>query len=179
MDSLTTIFFYIHAVVLLFSAVSLIFAKRVISSALFGVIAFLSVSGIYFMLNATFNAAAQIAVYVVAVTILIIFAIMLTPQKEDKNMWISFKPRLFLSLGALFVIFLCITWAIVDNYLERILDIMAGGISLGKSLDTVYMIGEKLMTDYVLSFELASVLLLTLIVGIGLVCVVQKSEENQ
>ncbi len=179
MENLTAIFFYAIAAILIMSALFVVLSKRVVTSALWALCAFASVSGIYFMLNATFNAAAQIAVYVVAVMILIVLAIMLTPVGEDKNLWLSFKPRTFMSAGALFIFFVCLSWALVDNYLERILDILSGGISLSKNLDTVYMIGEKLMTNYVLAFEATAILLFVLVVGIGIVCILQRSEEKQ
>lgn len=177
MEILTSIFFYIIAGVLILSSLLVVFARRVMYSILFAVLAFLAVAGIYFMLNATFNAVAQIAIYVIAVSLLLIFSIMLTPSAQDNKIWLAIKPRFLFSMGALGLIFLVAGWFLTENYFEKILELIAGDMPMNRSLDTVYTIGEKLLTDYVLAFELVSVLLLVVIIGIGIVCVYYNDDS--
>ncbi|MCJ7578138.1 MAG: NADH-quinone oxidoreductase subunit J, partial [candidate division Zixibacteria bacterium] len=70
--------FYILAATIIGSAVMVVSLKNIFHSALFLVLCFFSVAGIYILLDAEFLAAVQILIYVGAITVLIIFAIMLT-----------------------------------------------------------------------------------------------------
>ncbi|HBC47690.1 MAG TPA: hypothetical protein DCZ43_11635 [candidate division Zixibacteria bacterium] len=77
--------FYILAAIIVVSAILVVTLRNVFHSALFLVMAFFMVAGIYLMLNAEFLAAVQVLIYVGAVTILILFAIMLTYQIQSKS----------------------------------------------------------------------------------------------
>jgi len=77
--------FYILAGVILISAFLVVTLRNVFHSALFLVLTFFTVAGIYLMLNAEFLAAVQVLIYVGAVTILILFAIMLTYQIQTQS----------------------------------------------------------------------------------------------
>jgi len=176
-ETLTTIFFYILAVILITCALCTICARKIVSSVVFSLIVFLAVSGIYFLMNASFNAAAQVVIYGAAV-VLLFFVVIFTLQKDENSVWIAFKPRMFVSALSLFFVFLTLAWALVDDYLAHILDIIAGGFVLNRSLSTVYVIGEKLLSDYAVVFELSAIMLFVLVVGLGMVCVLKRSEEG-
>lgn len=77
--------FYLLAGVILICAVMVVTLRNVFHSALFLVLTFFFVAGIYLMLNAEFLAAVQVLIYVGAVTILILFAIMLTHQIQSRS----------------------------------------------------------------------------------------------
>ena len=119
---------------------------------------FLSVAGLYLLLNASFVAAAQILVYVGAVNVLILFAIMLVNKKENLAAIPGLALRRVLS-GAvcvgLFALLLRVAfstpWA------------TPGPVSVGE--EATIRIGEHLFSDYLLPFELASVLLLMSMIG--------------
>ncbi len=119
---------------------------------------FLSVSGLYLLLNASFVAAAQILVYVGAVNVLILFAIMLVNKKETLAEIPGLLVRRLLSgavCGGLFALLLQVDfttpWA------------LPGPLPVGE--EATIRIGEHLFTDYLLPFELASVLLLMAMIG--------------
>ncbi len=119
---------------------------------------FLSVSGLYLLLNASFVAAAQILVYVGAVNVLILFAIMLVNKKETLAEIPGLLVRRLLSgavCGGLFALLLQVDfttpWA------------LPGPVPVGE--EATIRIGEHLFTDYLLPFELASVLLLMAMIG--------------
>ena len=119
---------------------------------------FLSVAGLYLLLNASFVAAAQILVYVGAVNVLILFAIMLVNKREDLSAIPGLALRRLLSAGVcvgLFVLLVRVAfttpWA------------LPGPASIGE--EATARIGEHLFTDYLLPFELASVLLLMAMIG--------------
>ncbi|KEF42506.1 MAG: NADH:ubiquinone oxidoreductase subunit J [Cyanobium sp. CACIAM 14] len=119
---------------------------------------FLSVAGLYLLLNASFVAAAQILVYVGAVNVLILFAIMLVNKKEALAEVPGLLLRRLLSGGVclgLFALLLRVAfttpWA------------LPGPLPVGE--EATIRIGEHFFTDYLLPFELASVLLLMAMIG--------------
>ena len=119
---------------------------------------FLSVAGLYLMLNASFIAAAQILIYVGAVNVLILFAIMLVNKKEAMGASPGVGLRRVLSTGVcigLFALLLRVAfstpWA------------TPGPSAIGE--DAVIRLGEHFFSDYLLPFELASVLLLMAMIG--------------
>ena len=119
---------------------------------------FLSVAGLYLMLNASFIAAAQILIYVGAVNVLILFAIMLVNKKEAMGASPGIGLRRVLSTGVclgLFALLLRVAfstpWA------------TPGPAAIGE--DAVIRLGEHFFSDYLLPFELASVLLLMAMIG--------------
>jgi len=119
---------------------------------------FLSVAGLYLLLNASFVAAAQVLVYVGAVNVLILFAIMLVNKKEDLAAIPGLAVRRVLSVAVcagLFVLLLRVAytapWA------------LPGPTPIGE--EATIRIGEHLFSDYLLRFELASVLLLMAMIG--------------
>ncbi|MEA5416815.1 NADH-quinone oxidoreductase subunit J [Synechococcus sp. BA-132 BA5] len=119
---------------------------------------FLSVAGLYLLLNASFVAAAQILVYVGAVNVLILFAIMLVNKQETLAAIPGLLLRRVLSgavCAGLFALLLRVAfttaWA------------LPGPLPVGE--EATIRIGEHLFTDYLLPFELASVLLLMAMIG--------------
>jgi NAD(P)H-quinone oxidoreductase subunit 6 len=119
---------------------------------------FLSVAGLYLLLNASFVAAAQVLVYVGAVNVLILFAIMLVNKREDLSAIPGLALRRLLSglvCGGLFALLIRVAfttdWA------------LPGPTPVGE--EATIRIGEHLFSDYLLPFELASVLLLMAMIG--------------
>jgi NAD(P)H-quinone oxidoreductase subunit 6 len=118
---------------------------------------FLSVAGLYLMLNASFVAAAQVLVYVGAVNVLILFAIMLVNKREDLAAIPGLGLRRLLSglvCGGLFVLLIRVAFTTPWG---------SGPEPVGE--EATIRIGEHLFSDYLLPFELASVLLLMAMIG--------------
>jgi len=118
---------------------------------------FLAVAGLYLLLNASFVAAAQVLVYVGAVNVLILFAIMLVNKKEDLAPIPGLPIRRLLSGGVCVGLFALLTRVVVTTPWAK------GPAPIGE--DATVRIGEHLFTDYLLPFELASVLLLMAMIG--------------
>lgn len=118
---------------------------------------FLSVAGLYLMLNASFVAAAQVLVYVGAVNVLILFAIMLVNKRETLAAIPGLGLRRLLSglvCGGLFVLLIRVAFTTPWG---------TGPLPVGD--EATIRIGEHLFSDYLLPFELASVLLLMAMIG--------------
>lgn len=178
MEIFEIIFFYILSLIVIVGAVSAILSKKIISSVIFSLAVFMGISGFYFLMNATFNAVAQIFIFS-AVIILLIFATVLTGEKNKNSEEHGFKPRILVSALSLLCVFLTLVWAIVDDYLVHVLDIMSGSFALNRSLSTVYVIGEKLLTDYIVVFEIVSMMIFILVIGLAMVCVLRRNEEGK
>ena len=118
----------------------------------------MAVAGLYLLLNASFVAAAQILVYVGAVNVLILFAIMLVNNKEKLKPIEGLKTRKLISggvCGGLLILLLRVSITTKWN--------LPGPKSIGE--EATERIGEHLFTDYLLPFELASILLLMAMIG--------------
>jgi NAD(P)H-quinone oxidoreductase subunit 6 len=149
--------FGILSIMMLGAALGVVlFANIVYSAFLLGGV-FISMAGIYILLNADFVSAAQILVYVGAVNVLIIFAIMLVNKREDftpmKNGWVRQGSTALVCVGTfalLSTVSLITPWKISTT------------VPLASS---IVPIAKHFFTDFLLPFELASVLLLMAMVG--------------
>ena len=119
----------------------------------------MSVAGLYLLLNASFVAAAQVLVYVGAVNVLIIFAIMLVNKKEDLKPINDIKLRRIISTS------ICLTLLslLIRVDLTNVWSLSSPQNSIGE--ESTIRIGEHLFSDYLLPFEVASVLLLMAMIG--------------
>jgi NAD(P)H-quinone oxidoreductase subunit 6 len=133
-----------------------LFANIVYSAFLLGGV-FISMAGIYILLNADFVSAAQILVYVGAVNVLILFAIMLVNKREDfkplKNGWIRQGSTAVVCAG-LFALLSAVS--IVTPWKIS---------SISPLTSSIVPLAKHFFTDFLLPFELASVLLLMSMVG--------------
>ena len=151
--------FSVLSLVVIIGALGVILLENIVYSAFLLGGVFMSVAGLYLLLNASFVAAAQVLVYVGAVNVLIIFAIMLVNKKEDLRPIENIKSRKIIStsicltlLSLLIRVDLSNTWGLAEP---------SG--SIGE--ESTIRIGEHLFSDYLLPFEVASVLLLMAMIG--------------
>ena len=151
--------FGILSLIIFVGALGVVLLESIVYSAFLLGGVFMSVAGLYLLLNASFVAAAQVLVYVGAVNVLIIFAIMLVNKKE------SLKPKEYLNSRKLISTFICITLLslLVRIDLSKAWDIANPNLAIGE--ESTVRIGEHLFSDYLLPFEVASVLLLMAMIG--------------
>ncbi|MFK3960910.1 NADH-quinone oxidoreductase subunit J [Pseudalkalibacillus hwajinpoensis] len=119
------------------------------------VLTFLGIAGLYVMLSAEFVAVVQVLIYSGAITIIMLFGIMLTKHSEEETKTSWAKKGLVLT--GITVFFLIVFKGIRT-------------VSLGPQAERLHennteQIGMMLFTDYVIPFELVSVLLLVALVG--------------
>ncbi|MEA1980631.1 MAG: NADH-quinone oxidoreductase subunit J [candidate division Zixibacteria bacterium] len=157
MDVGLNIPFWILSAVILISGFMVVTLKNIFHCALFLVLCLFSVAGIFLLLNAEFLAAAQVLIYVGAVAILMIFAIMLTSQiaskkisQTNENRIVGFFVCLVFALSAIILISNTKVWRYTDQALPS---------------DNILNLGGTLMTDFVLPFEVVSILLLAAMIG--------------
>lgn len=150
--------FGVLATTLVLGSLGVVLLPNIVYSAFLLGGVFLSVAGLYLMLNASFVAAAQVLVYVGAVNVLILFAIMLVNKKENLEAIPGLALRRVLSGAVCAGLFaLLIRVAFITPWP------LPGPEPVGE--DATIRIGEHLFSDYLLPFELASVLLLIAMIG--------------
>lgn len=149
--------FGILALLMLGSALGVVLFANIVYSAFLLAGVFISMSGTYILLNADFVSAAQILIYVGAVNVLILFAIMLVNKREQykplKNSWVRQGSTIVVCAGLftlLSAIAIATPWSISTT------------IPLASS---IVPIAKHFFSDFLLPFELASILLLMAMVG--------------
>jgi NADH-quinone oxidoreductase subunit J len=155
------ILFIIIAAATLGAALMVVITRNLIHAALWLVVALFGVAVFYVLLNAGFLAVAQVVIYIGAIAILMIFAIMLTrrvvkdigPQVNTNWPWAAV-------LGV--VLFAALVW-MLNNWTGVVTPLP----EMSQRADPLQDLGIALVspTQYVLPFELASVLLLAALVG--------------
>ena len=151
--------FAVLSLVIIVGALGVVLLENIVYSAFLLGGVFMSVAGLYLLLNASFVAAAQVLVYVGAINVLILFAIMLVNKKED------LKPMNYLNSRRLISTTICITLLslLIRVDLSKVWEIANPNLSIGE--ESTVRIGEHLFSDYLLPFEVASVLLLMAMIG--------------
>ena len=151
--------FLILSLIIIIGSLGVVLLESIVYSAFLLGGVFMSVAGLYLLLNASFVAAAQVLVYVGAINVLILFAIMLVNKKED------LKPIKYLNSRKLISSTICITLLslLVRVDLSNTWIIADPKLSIGE--ESTIRLGEHLFSDYLLPFEVASVLLLMAMIG--------------
>jgi NADH:ubiquinone oxidoreductase subunit 6 (subunit J) len=129
--------------------------RNIIHSAVAMMVCFGSLAGMYALLGAPIVAAAQVLIYLGAISVLILFAIMLT-QAGDANLPSPFHRQVWAAAVAALVVVGLIGWAVTAT------DWGNATVIVGIVLDTM---AAALFTDYALPFEILSLLLLAAIIG--------------
>jgi len=146
--------FWVLAVTTVVCAVMVAAVRDLIHAVLFLVLTFVGVAGIFIVLSADFVAVAQILIYAGAIAVLLTFAIMLTPAADRTNAETRLQPAALVLAGLV----LAVVVFVVQDTAWRI----AGRDAFPA---TAASLGEAFLKPYVVPFEVASVLLVTAMVG--------------
>jgi len=162
-----SVVFFILAAIILGSALAMVLSKNLVHSAIFMVITFLGVAGIYLMLSADFLAVMQILVYIGAISVLLVFGVMLTRRGDitTSNLFNRYKFSGALVAAALF--------AVLARLIQKS-DWTVSQYTLTET--TIDPIADLMMNSYVVPFEVAAILLLVAMVG---AIIVAKGVKNQ
>jgi NAD(P)H-quinone oxidoreductase subunit 6 len=158
-ESWVGIAFYILGALLVMSALAVVLLPRIVHSALSLVLFFAVISGVYVLLQAEFIAATQVIVYVGAITVLFLFAIMLThhsyaPDSNPSNsQWVGAAVVAGLTTLAIAVVVDQAQFPITTSPTP-------GGVA-----DVTKALGGLLMGTFLLPFEIAGLLLLAAMIG--------------
>lgn len=155
--TITQLLFWILSVLALFSALMVITSKNPVYSVLWLIVTFFTISGHYILLNAQFLAIVNIIVYAGAIMVLFLFVIMLMNLNKDtepqKNKWLKLAGAV--AGGCLLLVMV----AALRHTEKQMTELVTGDIGLIQNL------GKVLFNDYVVPFEISSVLFLSAMVG--------------
>jgi NADH-quinone oxidoreductase subunit J len=161
---LDSVLFYLFAILILVSSILMITRRNVVYAAVWLINALIGTAGLFLLQAAEFLAGVQVIVYIGGITVLYLFVIMLVPLREEM------LQRRFASQGWIAVICSTLLLVLVSVFLFR----GAGSFHFGEPLPAAAIgtmttnseqVGQVLFSQYLLPFELASILLLVAIVG--------------
>lgn len=156
----TQIIFYFFALLTIISAAIVVFAKNIIRSAFALLFTFFGVAALYAFMGADFLAAVQMVIYVGGILVLVLFGVMLTHKLYDLNL----KAETFQIMPA--VLAVLAVFALLATFMLR----TRWPVPVQQSsAPTTAAIGELLMKDYILPFEIASILLLIALIGAAMI----------
>jgi NADH-quinone oxidoreductase subunit J len=165
-----TIAFLLTALLTVAGAVAAAVLKNLVHCALSLTITFAGLALMYLQLDAQFAGFAQILVYIGAVAILVVFAILLTRASgltAEKNYSPGWLSGLVISAG----IFALLTWAVTKS-------LPASAIAPTPEI-SMKAIGDALMSVYVLPLEIVAVLLTVALIGAVIVAMPEKPEKKE
>ena len=155
----TTALFFVFAGLAIACAISLVYHKNPLYSAISLVGVFIALSCIYVTLAAPFIAAVQILIYAGAIMVLVVFVIMLLNLEEDKPL--NRLRYLYAVGGGLGLILLAQTFFVFYAVMRAPKQAVNTQETVGKTLS----IGSAMYTEYLLPVEIVGILLLMAIVG--------------
>jgi NADH-quinone oxidoreductase subunit J len=164
-DTGIVIAFWVLAITTIGCALMVAAVRELLQAVLFLALAFVGVAGIYIVLSADFVAVVQVLIYAGAIAVLMTFAVMLTPAADRKNSETAFQGPAAILAGLVLAV---IVFVIYDT------DWKISGRAAFPA--TAASLGEAFLKPYVVPFEVASVLLMTAMIG---AIVLTKEEEGE
>jgi NAD(P)H-quinone oxidoreductase subunit 6 len=157
-EGVQVVSFGILSVMMIGAALGVVLFSNIVYSAFLLGGVFISMAGLYLLLNGDFVAAAQILIYVGAINVLILFAIMLVNKRQDFSPLPSAGMRKIVTgIVSLGLFALLSTMVLATPWAEPSAPVA--------DQNSIVLIGEHFFSDFLLPFELASVLLLMAMVG--------------
>jgi NAD(P)H-quinone oxidoreductase subunit 6 len=154
--SIGDLLFYFIALVTVVSAAGVAFSPNIVYSAFSLMGTFMGAAALYVLLAADFVAVVQVLIYVGGILVLTLFAVMLTHRIADVRISNRSVGRLP-ALGIIALVAGVMTKAVVGAQWHT--------IAVGAPAPTTYGIGNSFLGEYLLPFELASVVLLAALIG--------------
>ncbi len=175
MDLLIQIIFGLLAALIIGAAMMVVTVRNVIHAALWLIASFFAVAALYLTLEAEFIAIVQVLVYVGAISILILFAIMLTRSSEGerlltKHWWAAALISLGLFGAVLLPTLIGHTWNI---------PLPTGPVDAPETLSGVEDIGRGFVNEFVIHFEVAGILLTVALIGAIVIAFEERSRRRR
>ena len=159
--SFEQVVFCFLAVLAAFSAVMMILQRNPVNSALYLILNFFCLGGLYLTLNAQFIAMVQVLVYAGAIMVLFLFVIMLLNLGDDRRLREHLGLRMYLGIGFSVALALELLFIFLFRSSNSAVQQSPNAVEMG----TVEYVGKVLFTKFLFPFEVTSLLLLAAIVG--------------
>ncbi|HMJ46985.1 MAG TPA: NADH-quinone oxidoreductase subunit J [Ferruginibacter sp.] len=156
--NLTTVAFILLSLMAAGSAIMMLLSKNPVKSILWLIVVFFAISGHYILLNAQFLAVVNIIVYAGAIMVLFLFVVMLMNLNADTEPVKNYRLQLIgiISGGSLLLVLLS---ALITTESHQIVRMNVGNAGL------INYLGKVLFSNYVLPFEISSILFLSAMIG--------------
>jgi NADH-quinone oxidoreductase subunit J len=156
--SVLTLLFILLSVMAIGSAVMMLLSKKPMNSILWLIVVFFAISGHYILLNAQFLAVVNIIVYAGAIMVLFLFVVMLMNLDAESEPAKNYRLHLIgiISGGSLLLVLLS---ALITTNSHQPMMMKVGDAGL------IAKLGKTLFENYVLPFEISSVLFLSAMIG--------------
>jgi NAD(P)H-quinone oxidoreductase subunit 6 len=187
-NNLSPLGFYVLAASSVLFALGMIFVSNLVRAGFLLVGSFTSIAGIYFILNANFVAVSQILIYAVGIVLVIVFAIMLSKLNQKADLPKDPEEKKELSLRNLIAAFMSLA---IFAGLLYVINSMDWNIIRKLSMAEIHeanlvefskfytpIIGNHMLSIYILPFELIAVLLLAVLVGVVILSKKKIEEEK-
>lgn len=163
--TLASVVFYIFAALAIVSGIFILFTKNVLYAGFSLLCALTAVAAIYVFAGADFLAVAQIMIYVGGIMVLILFGVMLTNRMEGQSYIHSGNRNVFISSLTGVILFAVLVTGIQKAKFSELPWIQTFLKTAKPEGTTIGKIGTHLLTDYVLPFEVAGLLLMVALMG--------------
>src|SRR5688500_16329376 len=163
-DTTAAALFWLFALMSGGSALGVVVSRNVVRMAVCLLFTLAGVAGLYFLLNAEFLAAVQLVVYAGGTLILIIFGVMLT----SKSPFSRFEPKaaeIVVAVSVASVLLVALVLAVNSAHFRESEESAAGSDAIAAAGYPIQRLGQALLGDYLIPFEIASVLLLVVMIG--------------
>jgi NADH-quinone oxidoreductase subunit J len=166
---ISQILFWVLSLLAVVAAAGVVLSKNPVSSVLWLIVVFFAISGHYVLMNAQFLAIVNIIVYAGAIMVLFLFVVMLM------NLNASIEPpkNMYLKLAGL-IAGMCLLVVFVAALAKS--DEIKTSVVSGSNIGLIEVLGKTLFQEYVIPFEISSVLFLSAMVGA--VVIGKKDVEN-
>ncbi|MBI5049045.1 MAG: NADH-quinone oxidoreductase subunit J [Deltaproteobacteria bacterium] len=154
------IFFYIFAIATVASAIAVISLRNPVHSAISLMVCFLQVAALFILLRSPFLAAVQVFIYVGAVVVLFLFAVMVLDLGKER-----FGEYLHHQRPIALVVVIGFVFVMGFTILHGSLDAQLGNYTEKALVKNTEIMGKLLFTKYVFPFEVVSLLLLIALIG--------------
>lgn len=158
-----SIIFYILAAITLGTGILTVLSKNPIHSAVYMIICFFSISGHFLLLNALFLAVINIVVYAGAIMVLLLFTLMLMNLSEKHEPKKKVISRVAATISG------CLMGIVLLAALLKSTPVIESYKAEGFDYQSVSIIGQVLLDEYLVPFEFASILLITAMIGAVLI----------
>jgi NADH-quinone oxidoreductase subunit J len=154
---MTNIFYFLSALAL-FGAIMTVFSRNLVHSILYLILCFFAIAGHYLLLSAEFLAIVNIIVYAGAIMVLFLFAVMLLNLNKTKKIRLTLTS-LFAAVISGGILLLVLVAAVKKQ------SIIEQPVELSPDFGSIKFLGKILFNDYILPFEVSSVLFLSAMIG--------------
>jgi len=167
-ETLSAVLFYVFSGLTAAGALGVVLSRNIVRTAVCLLFTLLGVAGLYFLLESEFLAAVQLVVYVGGTLILIVFGVMLTSGSQFRR----FQPKpaeIVIAGSVAVVLFAALVMAIRNAHFVT-------GWMETQAKYPVGALGQALLGDYLVPFELASVVLLVVMIGAAYLAKARRRE---